>query len=301
MELFETIGNTPLIRLNETEKRFNLASPLFAKVEYFNLTGSIKDRAAFNILSEAAKRGVLHSGDYIVEATSGNMGISLAAIGKKSGYKPIIVIPDGFSKERISLIKAYGGEVIFTPPEAGMEGTVKKAEELAASLNGYYVDQFNNRDNYMAHYKTTAPEIYNALNGNVACLIAGIGSGGTITGTAKFLKEKTTVTVCGVEPYSSPLLSQNRAGKHRIQGIGANFVPSILDRTCLDDIIAVSDEEAESFTKLLAKTEGLLCGVSSGAAYAAAIRYLQSNKVDGNTVVILPDGGLKYMSIGLFD
>ncbi len=301
MELFETIGNTPLIRLNETEKRFGLASPLFAKAEYFNLTGSIKDRAAFNILSEAANRGVLHSGDYIVEATSGNMGISLAAIGKKSGYKPVIVIPDGFSKERIALIKAYGGEVVFTPAEAGMEGAVKKAEALAASLNGYYVDQFNNRDNYMAHYKTTAPEIYNVLNGNVACLIAGIGSGGTITGTSKFLKEKTTVTVCGVEPYYSPLLSQNRIGKHRIQGIGANFVPSILDRNCLDDIIAVSDEDAESFTKLLANTEGLLCGVSSGAAYAAAVRYLQSNKVDGNTVVIFPDGGLKYMSIGLFE
>lgn len=301
MELFETIGNTPLIRLYQTEKRFGIKTPLFAKVEYFNLTGSIKDRAAYNILMSAKNRGLLKDGDYIVEATSGNMGISLAAIGKKLGYKPVIVIPEGFSKERISLIKAYGGDVRFTPSKDGMDGAVKKAEELSRELNGFYVDQFNNPDNYEAHYKTTAPEIYNQLNGDVSCLVAGVGSGGTITGMAKFLKEKRSLTVCGVEPESSPLLSQNRAGKHRIQGIGANFIPSILDKKIIDGIITVSDDDAEEFTKILATTEGLLCGVSSGAAYAAAVRYLQDNKVDGNTIVIFPDGGLKYMSIGLFE
>lgn len=300
MTILDTIGNTPLIRLENIEKRFNLSATLYAKAEYFNLTGSVKDRPALNILLNAERKGLIKKGDCIVEATSGNMGISLVAIGKKLGYKPVIVIPEGFSAERTALIKAYGGEVIFSQGALGMDGAVKKAKEIALSLNGYYVDQFNNEDNYLAHYLSTGREIYEALNGTVDRFIAGIGSGGTITGVAKFLKEKREVEIIGVEPSLSPLLSQGKVGKHSIQGIGANFKPSILDEGLIDKIITVSDEEAKEFTRILCKEEGLLCGISSGAAIAASVKYLSKVKDEKVTVVLLPDGGLKYVSTGLF-
>lgn len=298
-DILKTVGNTPLIRLESTEKQFGLKSRLFAKVEFFNLTGSVKDRSALNILSEATKRKAIKKGDYIVEATSGNMGISLTAIGKKLGYKPVIVIPEGFSEERIDLIKAYGGEVVFTPKSLGMEGAVKKAESLSKSLNGFYVDQFNNKDNALAHYKSTGPEIYKDLK-TVGLFIAGIGSGGTITGVSKYLKERTDVKVLGVEPSESPLLSKGQAGPHKIQGIGANFRPSLLDDSLLDGYLTASYEKAKEYTKLLCSLEGLLTGVSSGAAYYAAVDYLLKTETAVDTVIILPDGGLKYMSTGLF-
>lgn len=298
-DILKTVGNTPLIRLENTEKHFGLKSRLFAKAEFFNLTGSIKDRSALNILSEATKRKAIKKGNYIVEATSGNMGISLTAIGKKLGYKPVIVIPEGFSEERIDLIKAYGGEVIFTPKSLGMEGAVKKAESLAKSLDGFYVNQFNNKDNALAHCKTTGPEIYKDLK-TVGLFIAGIGSGGTITGVSKYLKEKTAVKVLGVEPSESPLLSKGHAGPHKIQGIGANFRPTLLDDSLVDGYLTASYEKAKEYTRLLCSLEGLLTGVSSGAAYYAAIDYLLKAETAVDTVIILPDGGLKYMSTGLF-
>lgn len=300
MTILDTIGNTPLIRLENIEKRLNLTSPLYAKAEYFNLTGSVKDRPALNILLNAERKGLIKKGDCIVEATSGNMGISLVAIGKKLGYKPVIVIPEGYSEERTTLMKAYGGEVVFSEASLGMDGAVNKAKELAFSLNGYYVDQFNNEDNYLAHYLTTGREIYETLNGSVDRFIAGIGSGGTITGVAKFLKEKKNVEIIGVEPLYSPLLSQGKAGKHSIQGIGANFKPSILDESLIDKILTVSDEDAKEFTRILCKEEGLMCGISSGAAVSASVKYLSCLKDDKVTVVLLPDGGLKYVSTGLF-
>ncbi len=299
MDILKTIGKTPLLRLENTEKRFNLKGRLFAKTEYFNLTGSVKDRSALYILTEAKRRNNIKVGDYFVEATSGNMGISLTAIGKKLGYKPVIVIPEGFSQERIDLIIAYGGNVVFTPNKEGMDGAVKKARELAKSLNGFYVDQFNNQDNANAHYLTTGPEIYNDLN-TVGLLVAGIGSGGTITGTARYLKEKTNITVLGVEPEESPLLSKGYAGQHNLQGIGANFRPSILDTSLIDGYLTASYENAKEYTKLLCSLEGLLAGVSSGAAYYAAVNYLAETQKEVDTVIILPDGGLKYMSTGLF-
>lgn len=300
MTILDAIGNTPLIRLENIEKRFNLTAPLYAKAEYFNLTGSVKDRPALNILLNAERKGLIKKGDCIVEATSGNMGISLVAIGKKLGYKPVIVIPEGYSAERTTLMKAYGGEVVFSEASLGMDGAVNKAKELAFSLNGYYVDQFNNEDNYLAHYLTTGREIYETLNGSVDRFIAGIGSGGTITGVAKFLKEKKNVEIIGVEPLYSPLLSQGKAGKHSIQGIGANFKPSILNESLIDKILTVSDEDAKEFTRILCKEEGLMCGISSGAAVSASVKYLSCLKDDKVTVVLLPDGGLKYVSTGLF-
>ncbi len=300
-DLLKTIGNTPLLRLRETEKLFGLESPLYAKAEFFNPTGSVKDRTALYILQSAKKQGLIKKGDYIVEATSGNMGISLSVIGKKSGYKPVIVIPDGFSAERTALLKAYGVKVFITDKTLGMDGAVKKAKELSASLNGYYIDQFNNENNYLAHYFSTGAEIYRQLKGSVGQFIACVGSGGTITGVGKYLKEKTSAKIIAVEPEKSPLLSRGKVGKHKIQGIGTNFLPSVLDKSLLDVVLTVSDEDAYLYTKKLANVEGLLCGLSSGACYKAAIEYLKNSRnIEGNTVVLFADGGLKYISEGVF-
>lgn len=300
-DLLKTIGNTPLLRLSETEKLFDLKSPLYAKVEFFNPTGSVKDRAALHILQSAKKQGLIKNGDYIVEATSGNMGIALSVIGKKSGYKPVIVIPDGFSTERIALLKAHGAKVFITDKTLGMDGAVKKAKELSVSLNGYYINQFNNENNYLAHYLSTGPEIYRQLQGSIGQFIACVGSGGTVVGVGKYLKEKTSARIIAVEPQESPLLSKGKVGKHKIQGIGTNFMPSILDKNLLEDVLTVSDEDAYLYTKILANVEGLLCGISSGACYKAAIEYLKgSNNIKGNTVVLFADGGLKYVSEGVF-
>lgn len=298
--LLKTIGNTPLIRLKAIEKLYRINANLYAKAEYFNLTGSIKDRSAFTIITEAAKRGDIKRGDYIVEATSGNMGISLTAIGKKLGYKPVIVIPEGFSKERSALISAYGGEIVYTPKNLGMDGAVEKAKRIARSLNGYFIDQFNNRDNVKAHYLTTGKEIYRNLGGKVDCFFACIGSGGTISGVGKYLKEKTDAKVFGVEPFDSLLLTKGTSGAHKIQGIGANFIPNILDRNVIDEVFTATYEKSVEFCKILAKEEGLLCGISSGAALYCAVEYLRNKKTFGNAVTIFPDGGIKYLSTGLY-
>lgn len=298
--LSKTIGNTPLVRLTAIEKLYQINASLYAKVESFNLTGSIKDRSAFTIIVEAEKRGDVKRGDYIVEATSGNMGISLTAIGKKLGYKPVIVIPEGFSKERSDLILAYGGEIVYTPKNLGMDGAVKKAKEIASALNGYFIDQFNNGDNVKAHYLTTGKEIYRDLSGKVDYFFAGVGSGGTVSGVGKYLKEKTDAKIIGIEPSDSPLLSKGVAGSHKIQGIGANFIPSILDKTVIDEVLTAPYEKSVEFCKILAKEEGLLCGISSGAALYCAVEYLKNQKISGNAVTLLPDGGLKYLSTGIY-
>lgn len=299
--LSKTIGNTPLVRLTAIEKLYKINASLYAKVESFNLTGSVKDRSAFTIIVEAEKRGDITRGDYIVEATSGNMGISLTAIGKKLGYKPVIVIPEGFSKERSDLILAYGGEIVYTPKNLGMDGAVKKAKEIARALNGYFIDQFNNGDNVKAHYLTTGKEIYRDLNGKVDYFFAGVGSGGTVSGVGKYLKEKTAAKIIGIEPSDSPLLSKGVAGSHKIQGIGANFIPSILDKTVIDEVLTAPYEKSVEFCKILAKEEGLLCGISSGAALYCAVEYLKNQKISGNAVTLFPDGGLKYLSTGIYE
>lgn len=298
--LLKTIGNTPLIRLTAIEKLYQIYANLYAKAEYFNLTGSVKDRSAFTIIVEAEKRGDIKRGDYIVEATSGNMGISLTAIGKKLGYKPVIVIPEGFSKERSDLIIAYGGEVVYTPKTLGMDGAVVKAKEIARSLNGYFIDQFNNGDNVKAHYLTTGKEIYRDLDGKVDCFFACIGSGGTVSGVGKYLKEKTAAKIFGIEPSESPLLTKGVAGAHKIQGIGANFIPAILDKTVIDEVLTAPYEKSVEFCRILAKEEGLLCGLSSGAALYCAVEYLRNRKIYGNAVTLFPDGGVKYLSTGIY-
>lgn len=296
------IGNTPLVELVNIEKQYGLKSKLFAKLEMFNLTGSAKDRIAATIIEDAEKTGALKKGGTIIEATSGNTGIGLAAVGTAKGYKVTIVMPDNMSQERISLIKAYGAEVVLTPASDGMGGSVKKAVELAQTKEGSFIaDQFNNPSNVKAHFETTGPEIYRQTNGGVDAFVAGIGTGGTITGTGKFLKSKNKeIKIIGVEPASSPLITKGVAGAHKIQGIGANFIPSILDLSVVDEVVAVSDEDSYFYTRELVRQEGILAGISSGAALKAAIDFAKKS-VDKNIVVLLPDSGMRYLSTGVFN
>lgn len=286
------IGGTPLLAL-----RPNLS----VKIEYTNMTGSVKDRAALAMIFDARQRGVLQPGGTIIEPTSGNMGISLAAISARLGYRCVIVMPETMSVERRQLIRAYGAQVVLTPGEQGMAGAVAKAEELAwQTTNSFIPDQFSNPANPMAHYRTTGPEIWAQTDGKVDIFVAGVGTGGTITGTARYLKEQNpNIRIVAVEPASSPLLSQGRAGGHRIQGIGANFIPRVLDRSLLDDILPVTDEGAFRAARSLA-AQGLLCGISSGAAFHAADQLAQANP-DKTVVTLLPDSGSRYLSAGLFE
>ena len=299
----ELIGNTPLLELAHLEDEFSLKGKIFAKLEFLNPGGSIKDRAAKNMLDDAEGKGILKKGSVIIEPTSGNTGIGLALVGTARGYRCIIVMPDSMSVERIKMMKALGAEVVLTEGAKGMAGAIEKAEELHKSLpDSFVAGQFENPANAEAHIKTTGPEIYEDTEGKVDFLVSAIGTGGTITGTGRYLKDKIPqLKVIGVEPKSSPILSKGIAGKHGIQGIGAGFVPKVLDTEIYDEIICVSDEDAFETGRTMAKKEGVLCGISSGAAVYAALKLAEREENKGkNIVVILPDTADRYMSTALF-
>lgn len=298
------IGNTPLLRLEKLEQALCLQGKLYAKLEGMNPAGSIKDRAALSMILSAEEKGLLCPGATIIEPTSGNTGIGLAMVGAVRGYRVIIVMPDSMSVERRQLIAAYGAEVVLTLAALGMSGAVEKARELAKEIPGSFIPgQFENPDNAKAHYLTTGPEIWQDLNGQVDVFVAGVGTGGTITGAGRYLKEQNpTICVVAVEPAASALLSGKQAGKHGLQGIGANFIPELLDREIYDRIATVTEDDAFSAAKELCRTEGILAGISSGAALSAAIQIAKNpESEDKNIVVILPDTGTRYLSTGLFD
>ena len=297
--LSELIGKTPLLKLNRFGEAYGLKANIYAKLEYFNPAGSIKDRVAFEMIDAAEKEGTLKEGSVIIEPTSGNTGIVLAAIAAARGYRAIIIMPDTMSEERKKLMKAYGAELILTEGEKGMAGCIEKAEELKASLPGSIIaGQFVNPANPVAHVKTTAPEIWDDLDGNVDAFVAGIGTGGTITGSGKYLKEKNSdIKVVGVEPASSPLITEGKAGSHKIQGIGANFVPDILDMDVVDEVMAITDEDSYRYAQAVVKTEGVFVGISAGAALCGAVQLAMREEYSGkNIVVIFPDGGDRYLS-----
>lgn len=299
----EIIGGTPLLKLNKIKEEYDINADIFAKLELFNPTGSAKDRAALYMLNEAEKKGLIREGATIIEPTSGNTGIGLASICTQRGYKCIIVMPDTMSVERIKLMRAYGAEVMLSKGSLGMSGAIALAEELRDKTeNSFIPGQFDNPDNALAHYATTGPEIYKDLEGRVDVLVAGIGTGGTITGTAKYLKEKNPgVKVVGIEPASSPLITKGVAASHGIQGIGANFIPKVLDISLVDEVLTVTDEEAFEMTRLLGTKEGIMVGISAGAALSGALLTAKrTENANKNIVVILPDSGDRYLSTDLF-
>ena len=299
----ELIGKTPLLELTNTVKAENLKATVLAKLEYFNPAGSAKDRVAKAIIDDAENRGLLTQGSVIIEPTSGNTGIGLACVAAARGYRAIIVMPDSMSPERIKLMKAYGAEVVLTPGAQGMSGAIAKAEELAQTLPGSFIPgQFENPANAKAHFETTGPEIWADTAGSVDIFVAGIGTGGTITGTGRYLKQQNpNVKIVGVEPAGSPVLSGGQAGKHGLQGIGAGFVPKVLDTDVYDQIITVTEEQAYAAARNLGKNEGILVGISSGAALHAALLLAKEPENKGKTIVVLlPDTGDRYLSTDLF-
>ncbi len=298
----ELVGGTPLLELKRTEEKYGLKAKIFAKLEYFNPAGSVKDRIAKHMIETAEKSGALKKGATIIEPTSGNTGIGIAAIGVAKGYKVVIVMPDSMSVERRKLIKAYGAEIVLTEGAKGMKGAIAKAEEIAKEVGGFVMGQFVNPANPAAHYATTGPEIYADTDGKVDVFVAGVGTGGTISGTGKYLKEKIDgVKVVAVEPASSPVLSKGVAGAHKIQGIGAGFVPDTLDTSVYDEIITVEDDDAFVYGRALCAQEGILVGISSGAALKAAITVAERPENEGkNVVVLFPDSGDRYLSGPLF-
>ena len=300
----ETVGETPSIELKNIEKELCLSAKLIAKVEGANPAGSAKDRAALYMIEHAEKNGLIQKGATIIEPTSGNTGIALASIAVPRGYRVIIVMPDNMSEERKKLMTAYGAELVLTDGALGMTGCIEKANELKAAIeNSYIPDQFNNPANALAHYETTAPELYRDCDESVDIFVAGVGTGGTITGVGRYLKEQNeNVKIIAVEPCGSPVLSGGKAGAHGIQGIGAGFVPTVLDFAVIDEIYCVTEEESYNAARMLAKKEGILAGISSGAALHAAIEIAkrEENK-DKNIVVLLPDRGDRYLSTPLFE
>ena len=291
------IGNTPLLKLN----RLFPGAEIYAKLEYLNPAGSAKDRAAKSMLNDLEARGLLKEGGTVVEPTSGNTGVALAALCAARGYRLVLTMPETMSLERRMLLSAYGAQLVLTPGDEGMAGAVKRADEIIAATPGAVLaGQFDNPANPAAHERTTGPELWSDLGGRLAAVVAGVGTGGTITGTARYLKRQNpAIRFIAVEPTASPLLSQGHAGPHGIMGIGANFVPKALDRSLLDDIYTVADEEAYAMARKMARLEGVLVGISSGAALAAAERAAQT--AEGAVVAILPDGGERYLSTGLFE
>lgn len=299
----ELIGKTPLLELKHIEKEYGLKATLLAKLEYFNPAGSVKDRIAKAMIEDAEKSGKLKAGATIVEPTSGNTGIGIAAVGTAKGYKVILTMPDTMSIERRRLIKAYGADIVLSEGAKGMKGAIAKAEELAAAIDGAIIlGQFVNPANPKAHYETTGPEIYADTDGKVDFLVAGVGTGGTLSGTGKYLKEKIAgVKVIAVEPETSPVLSKGVAGPHKIQGIGAGFVPATLDASVYDEVIAVANEDAFTYGKQIGKLEGVLVGISSGAALKAAIDVAKRTENEGKIIVVVfPDSGDRYLSTPLF-
>ena len=299
----QLIGRTPLLELTNIEKKYDLKARILAKVEYFNPAGSVKDRVALMMINDAEEAGILTPDSTIIEPTSGNTGIGLASIAAARGYRIIIVMPDTMSVERRQLMKAYGAELVLTPGAQGMSGAIAKAEELAKEIPGSFIpSQFTNPSNPKAHVTTTGPEIWEDTDGNVDYFVAGVGTGGTITGVGQFLKsKKPNVKVVAVEPASSPVLSQGHGGPHKIQGIGAGFVPKVLDTTVYDEIIPIENEAAFASGKEVGRTEGILVGISSGAALNAAIQVAQRPENEGKTIVVLlPDTGDRYLSSPMF-
>ncbi len=297
--VIELIGGTPLVRAERIEKKLGLHAELYLKLESANPASSAKDRIAAEMLDDAEKRGLISDGATIIEPTSGNTGIGLAMVAAAKGYKAVIVMPDTMSLERRRLMTAFGAELVLTDGAKGMAGCVEKARELQESIkNSYIPDQFSNPANAAAHYKTTGPELWNDMDGKVDIFVATIGTGGTITGVGRYLKEKDpSVRVIGVEPEASPLITKGTAGAHKIQGIGANFVPDVLDMSVVDEVLTVSDEDAYRFSRLSALCEGLLVGISSGAALRAAVEAARRPESRGkNIVVFMTDSGERYLS-----
>ena len=299
----ELIGRTPLLELTHLEKELALSARILAKLEYFNPAGSVKDRVARAMIDDAQSRGLLAPGATIIEPTSGNTGIGLSAVAAARGYRMVVVMPDSMSVERRQLMKAYGAELVLTPGAKGMKGAIEKAEELKKEIPGSFVaGQFTNEANPRAHYETTGPEIYRDTDGAVDIFVAGVGTGGTVTGVGHYLKEKNpAVRVVAVEPASSPVLSGGAAGPHKIQGIGAGFVPAVLDTKIYDEIIPVENEDAFAAGRLIGKKEGVLVGISSGAAlHAALVLARRPENAGKNIVVLFPDTGDRYLSTPLF-
>ena len=298
----QLIGKTPLLELTNIEKELGLKSKILAKLEYFNPAGSVKDRVALQMIEDAEKQGLLKKDSVIIEPTSGNTGIGLASVAASKGYKLIITMPETMSVERRKLIAAYGAELVLTDGSKGMNGAIEKAEELSREIpNSIVAGQFTNPSNPKAHFETTGPEIWEDTDGTVDFFVAGVGTGGTITGTGEFLKSKNAdIKIIGIEPSDSPVLSGGKAGTHPLQGIGAGFVPDVLDINVIDEIATVSGDEAYSASRLLAKKEGVLVGISSGAALHIAIE--KAKKEEGKTIVVLlPDLGDRYLSTQLFE
>ena len=299
----QLIGNTPLVELTKIEKELGLEAKILAKLEYFNPAGSVKDRIAKAMIDDAEKSGKLKPGSVIIEPTSGNTGIGLASVAAARGYRIIIVMPETMSVERRQLMAAYGAELVLTEGAKGMKGAIAKAQELADETeNSFIPGQFVNEANPKAHFETTGPEIYEDTDGGVDIFVAGVGTGGTVTGTGRYLKsKKPEVKVVAVEPETSPVLSQGKAGSHKIQGIGAGFVPDVLDTSVYDEIIPVADNDAFETGRLIGRKEGVLVGISSGAAVYAAIQLAKRPENKGrNIVVLLPDTGDRYLSTPLF-
>lgn len=297
--VLDLIGNTPILKLDRYSKKNNIESNIFAKLEFYNPAGSSKDRTAKEIIENAEREGKLKKGDIIIEPTSGNTGIGLALVGKIKNYKVILTMPSNMSIERIKLLKAYGADVILTDAMQGMKGAILKAEELAKLYpNSYIPGQFVNYANVDAHYKTTGPEIWDALDGKIDYFIAGVGTGGTISGVARYLKEKNpNIKIIAVEPQESPVISKGESGVHGIQGIGANFIPEILNLKIIDEIVTVSTEDAIKEVKEIAEIEGMLIGISSGAVISAIKNLNLKNK---NIITIFPDSGERYFSSNVF-
>lgn len=302
-DVIELIGATPLLELKKLKKAYGLKANIYAKLEGFNPAGSVKDRVALSMLNKAYKQGKINENSTIVEPTSGNTGIALAMLCSVMGYKCVIVMPDSMSVERIKLIKAYGATVELTSGKLGMSGAIERAKEIVASTKDAFMPlQFENEANPLAHYETTGKEIEEALDGKVDFFVAGIGTGGTLCGSAKYLKERLpNVKVIGVEPMSSPVITKGVSGAHKIQGIGANFIPKNYDRKCVDQVITASDKSAFNFAREIAKIEGVLVGISSGASLSVAVEIAKKEENnDKNVVVIFPDSGDKYLSTELF-
>ena len=302
-DVSELIGNTPLVELSNIEKKYSLNAKILAKLEYFNPAGSVKDRVAKAMIEDAERKGLLKDGATIIEPTSGNTGIGIASVATAKGYKTILTMPETMSVERRNLLKAYGAEIVLTDGSKGMSGAIEKAQQLKEEIDGAIIlGQFENMANPQAHFDTTGPEIWNDTDGEVDAFVAGVGTGGTVSGTGKYLKSQNSkIKVIAFEPENSPVLSEGYSGTHKIQGIGAGFVPKALDTEIYDEVIKVPDDSAMNMANEIAKTEGILVGISSGASVWTAIQLAKKDEYKGKTIVaLLPDTGERYLSTGIY-